>query len=73
MSFYSGRYRSFVPEVFNSFATYHVIVHLHIVHGTGNVVCILPTTALQSLGSSCLCQVDFVMSDRSYYVELASP
>ncbi|RRT62269.1 hypothetical protein B296_00037656 [Ensete ventricosum] len=30
-------------------------------------------SALQSLGSPCLCQVDFAMSDRPYCVESTSP
>ncbi|RZS20950.1 hypothetical protein BHM03_00053529 [Ensete ventricosum] len=45
-SFYSGRYKSFVPEVFNAFVAYHAIIRLHIVRGTGSVVCILLTAVV---------------------------
>ncbi|RRT55720.1 hypothetical protein B296_00034534 [Ensete ventricosum] len=55
MSFYSGCYRSFVPEIFNASMAYHAVVLLHTVRGPYSEVHVLPTAAVASV---LLCRVD---------------
>ncbi|RZR94833.1 hypothetical protein BHM03_00023595 [Ensete ventricosum] len=45
-SFYSGCYRSFVPEIFNASMTYHAVVLLHTVRGPCSEVHVLPTATM---------------------------
>ncbi|RWW76023.1 hypothetical protein BHE74_00015915 [Ensete ventricosum] len=46
MSFYSGCYRSFVPEIFTASIAYHAVVLLHAVHGPWGEACVLPAAAM---------------------------
>ncbi|RZR84111.1 hypothetical protein BHM03_00010882 [Ensete ventricosum] len=63
MSFYSGCYRSFVPEIFTVFIVYHTVVFLHTVRGPCSEVRVLPATAVAC--RSYLCQVDCTIADSS--------
>ncbi|RZR95761.1 hypothetical protein BHM03_00024637 [Ensete ventricosum] len=62
-SFYTGRYRSSVPEIFNAPIAYHAVVLLHIVHGPRNVVRILHAAAVA--GRPYLCQVSRTIANSS--------
>ncbi|RWV92403.1 hypothetical protein GW17_00045228 [Ensete ventricosum] len=55
-SFYSGCYRSFIPEIFTASITYHVIVLLHTVRGPCSEARDLPVAAVTC--QPYLCQVD---------------
>ncbi|RRT79879.1 hypothetical protein B296_00007125 [Ensete ventricosum] len=46
MSFYSGCYRSFVPEIFTTSKAYHAVVLLHTVRGPLSEVCVLSAVAV---------------------------
>ncbi|RZS25838.1 hypothetical protein BHM03_00059097 [Ensete ventricosum] len=66
MSFYSGCYRSFIPEIFTTSIAYHVVVHLHTVHDPCSKACILPATAVACRPYPC--EVDRTIADSSMLV-----
>ncbi|RWW11928.1 hypothetical protein GW17_00024428 [Ensete ventricosum] len=58
-SFYSGYYRSFIPEIFNASMAYHAVVLLHTVRGPCSEVRVLPTAAMACRPYPC--QVDRII------------
>ncbi|RRT74193.1 hypothetical protein B296_00013646 [Ensete ventricosum] len=52
-SFYSGCYKSFVPEIFNASMAYHAVVLLHTVRGPCSEVYVLPTAAVACRSYPC--------------------
>ncbi|RRT53792.1 hypothetical protein B296_00033433 [Ensete ventricosum] len=60
-SFYSGCYRSFVPEIFTASITYHVIVLLHTVRGPCSEARVLHVAVVAC--RPYLCQVDHTITN----------
>ncbi|RWW03269.1 hypothetical protein GW17_00033585 [Ensete ventricosum] len=65
-SFYSGCYKSFVPEIFTVFMAYHIVVLLYIIRGPCSEVRVLPTVAVACRYYPC--QVDCTIASSTISV-----